>query len=108
MDRSKYPADWDDIAYGVKAAAGWKCQPCGRQCYRPGEPVTDTRNVLTCAHINHVESDCRPENLIAACSVCHLQYDGVRRLWQRLALKRIKSEANNVLFADQIDADQRT
>lgn len=98
MQREKYPADWDQIAAEVKAAAGWKCQPCGKQCYRPGEKVSDTRFVLTVSHVNHVESDCRPENLVAACSVCHLRYDAERKRWQRLARKRIKSESKNLLF----------
>lgn len=89
MDRTKYPTNWDEIALSVKEATGWKCQPCGKQCYTPGQPVNDTRLVLTVAHINHVESDCRPENLIAACSVCHLRYDAMRRQWQRLAKQRV-------------------
>ena len=98
VDWSKYPEDWNAIARDVKEAAGWKCQPCGKQCYRPGEAVVDTRFVLTVAHINHVESDCRPENLVAACSVCHLAYDRIRRHWQTLAKKRIASESKLKLF----------
>lgn len=97
MDKSKYPSDWDQIARSVKDAAGWKCEPCGKQCYRPGEKVERTQDVLTVAHINHVESDCRPENLVAACSVCHLRYDHERRRWQRLARNRIKAEERNTL-----------
>ena len=98
MDRSKYPDNWDEIARSVKDAAGWKCQPCGKQCYRLGDPVENTQYVLTVAHINHVESDCRPENLVAACSVCHLRYDAERKRWQRLAKARIKSEEKLKLF----------
>lgn len=98
VDWSKYPDDWKEIARSVKEAAGWKCEPCGKQCYFPDEKVEDTRKVLTVAHVNHDESDCRPENLVAACSVCHLQYDNERRRWQRLAKKRIESEANSPLF----------
>lgn len=98
MKRELYPPNWDEIAYEVKDAAGWKCEPCGRQCYLPGEKVTDTRNVATCAHINHDESDCRPENLVCACSVCHLRYDNERRRWQKLAKKRIQRKKKEVLF----------
>lgn len=98
MDKDKYPPDWNAIALAVKEAAGWKCQPCGKQCYQPGQKVLDTRDVLTVAHVNHVESDCRPENLVAACSVCHLRYDNERRRWQRLAQARIKSEQSLTLF----------
>lgn len=33
------------------------------------------RFTLTVAHLNHEPADCRPENLKALCSVCHLRYD---------------------------------
>lgn len=32
---------------------------------------------LQCAHRNHVERDCRDENLFDACQRCHLRYDRV-------------------------------
>lgn len=31
--------------------------------------------ILTVAHLNHVEADCRDENLKAMCQRCHLRYD---------------------------------
>ena len=105
VDWSKYPEDWKSIANAIKESTGWKCQDCGRQCYRPGERVSNTRFVLTVAHINHVEMDCRPENLVAACSVCHLKYDQMRRRWERLARNRIESEARNVLFSEEASDD---
>jgi len=98
VDWAKYPENWKDIAGSIKESTGWKCQVCGKQCYTPGESCKDTRMVLTVAHINHVESDCRLENLVAACSVCHLKYDAERKRWQRMALKRIKSNDHIVLF----------
>ena len=98
VDWSKYPENWKDIATGIKEDAGWKCEVCGKQCYFPGEKHEDTRKTLTVAHINHVEMDCRPENLVAACSVCHLKYDAERKRWQRIAKKRIASKENSVLF----------
>jgi hypothetical protein len=98
MQRDKYPAEWDALAFGIKEEVGWKCQICQKQCYRPGEKAETARNILTVAHINHVESDCRPENLVAACSVCHLKYDAARKRWQRAAMKRIKSEKKLELF----------
>lgn len=45
------------------------------------------RFVLTVAHLNHEPSDCRPENLKALCSVCHLQYDNRQQSTKR-RLKR--------------------
>lgn len=75
MDRTRYPADWIKIALGVKEAADWKCQNCGKQCRRPGEPFDTHKRTLTVAHLNHQPMDCRPENLKALCAPCHLRYD---------------------------------
>lgn len=99
MDKSKYPGDWDAIAVEIKEQAGWKCQNCGKQCRTPGERFDTHRRTLTVAHINHVEMDCRPENLVALCPACHLKYDQMRRRLQRLALKRIKDNATRPLLA---------
>lgn len=98
MDRTKYPANWDDTAQKIKEDAGWKCEKCCRQCRFPGEEFDTHRRTLTVAHINHVEMDCRDENLVALCPCCHLEYDGHRKAMQRLAKKRIKSVSESVLF----------
>ena len=45
------------------------------------------RFVLTVAHLNHLPSDCRAENLKALCSVCHLRYDA-RQIMTKRRLKR--------------------
>lgn len=45
MDRSRYPADWNEIAKAVKDKAGWCCEECGlvhgmwiiRNSLRPNE-----------------------------------------------------------------------
>jgi hypothetical protein len=29
MDRSRYPADWDEISRAIKERAGWCCEECG-------------------------------------------------------------------------------
>ncbi len=89
MDRSKYPADWDALATAVKEAAGWRCELCGLPCRKPGDAFTTHRITLTVAHINHVEADCRSENLSALCAPCHLRYDAQRRRLQKRAAKRI-------------------
>ena len=75
MERERYPSDWELIALAVKEAADWKCQVCGRNCRRPGEPFDTHRRTLTVAHLNHQPEDCRPENLKAMCAPCHLRYD---------------------------------
>jgi len=88
MKRAEYPADWDDIANDLKTDSDWCCEGCGKQCYRPGERHEDTRKTLTTAHINHTPADCRRENLIALCSVCHLAYDAPMKQFRRIAKKR--------------------
>lgn len=75
MERERYPADWLKIARAVKDAADWKCQKCGKQCRRPGEPFDTHKRTLTVAHLNHTPEDVRPENLMALCAPCHLKYD---------------------------------
>ena len=99
VDWSKYPPNWKtEIAPAIKEAAGWKCEKCGKQCRFPGEPLDTHKRTLTVAHINHVEMDCRPENLVALCPKCHLQYDGYRKALQRLARKRIAKSEKQPLF----------
>lgn len=66
---------WDAIARDIKERADWRCQVCGKQCRRPGEPFDTSKRTLTVAHLNHTESDCRPENLMAMCAPCHCRYD---------------------------------
>jgi 5-methylcytosine-specific restriction endonuclease McrA len=90
MNRAKYPDDWDGIATGIKDESGWKCAKCGLQCRLPGEQFDTHKRTLTVAHINHTEMDVRPENLVALCPRCHLEYDGYRKALQRAAKRRIK------------------
>ena len=75
MEKERYPDNWKEIATAVKENADWKCQQCGMQCRRPGEPFDTHRRTLTVHHINHMPEDCRPENLIALCATCHLRAD---------------------------------
>lgn len=75
MDRKRYPKDWRRIAARVKEEADWKCEICGKQCRRPGEPLDTHRRTLTVAHLNHTPEDCSRANLKAMCAPCHLRYD---------------------------------
>lgn len=75
MEKHRYPANWKEIATAVKDAAGWKCQHCGKQCYKPNEKCENRRNVLTVHHKDHVPENCDPSNLIALCAPCHLAAD---------------------------------
>ncbi len=90
-DRDLYPDNWPDLADATKAEAGWRCQECGRRCYRPGERVRNWHRVLTVAHLDQDPTNNDSNNLRALCVVCHLEHDRPhncrksRRTW---ALKR--------------------
>jgi len=75
MRRELYPDNWDEIARAVKVAADWRCQECGKQCRRPGEPFDTQRRTLTVAHLDHDPANCASDNLRALCAPCHLRYD---------------------------------
>lgn len=75
METDRYPKDWKKIALAVKEAAGWKCQECGKQCRKPGEPFDTHKRTLTVHHIDHVPENSDPANLIALCAPCHLRAD---------------------------------
>ena len=53
MDKKRYPPNWGQIAKDVKEKADWKCQKCGQQRRRPGEPFDTHRRTLTVAHLDH-------------------------------------------------------
>lgn len=111
--RELYPDNWEEIAISIKDEVSWTCEECGKVCRKPGELTTDflhrikttsrlaeecpvvadyleapRRYLLTVAHLNHIPSDCRRENLKALCSPCHCRYD----LSQMATKRRIKKE----------------
>lgn len=64
--RHLYPDNWEEIAYKVKEAAGWKCERCGH----PHDPAKG--RTLTVHHLDGDPRNCKPENLAALCQKCHL------------------------------------
>ena len=78
IDTKLYPDNWKELAVSVKEASGWKCQYCGKRCYKPGErPENLTRSQWTSniLQVHHRDFNCSnncPNNLIALCSACHL------------------------------------
>jgi hypothetical protein len=70
-----YPVDWPAIALAVKEANGWRCQACGKQCTRPGEPYDGARNVLTVAHLDPDSYQQEFAVVAALCAPCHLRLD---------------------------------
>ena len=94
MEKHRYPNNWKEIATKVKEEADWKCEKCGKQCRRPGEPFDTHRNTLTVAHLNHTPEDCRRENLRALCAPCHLRYDTAHHVdtRKRRAEERVRND----------------
>jgi len=86
MDRSRYPADWEQISQRIRfERAGGKCEQCGAVNNQP-HPLTGNKVVLTVHHIGvahadgspgspHDKMDVREENLIALCQRCHFIAD---------------------------------
>jgi 5-methylcytosine-specific restriction endonuclease McrA len=71
-NRHLYPANWKEIATGIKDAAGWCCEACGN-------PHGKSPYVLTVDHIiDHDPANVEPDNLAALCQRCHLRRQGMR------------------------------
>jgi hypothetical protein len=94
-NRSKYPPNWTEIAERIKwERAGGRCEMLtldGERCtavHGSRHPWTGSIVVLTCAHLNHDETDCSDENLRAACQCCHNRYDFAHRLRNRQRRER--------------------
>jgi len=100
--KSLYPANWQEIVARIKARAGNRCEgspaypDCRAENGKP-HPVTGSKVVLTTAHLNHDETDCRPENLRCWCQRCHLTYD-VKHHAETRRLNRQKQLAVGDLF----------
>lgn len=84
-ERDRYPTDWPAISLTIRDdRAGWFCE-CLGECDRHDgwclarhgkpHPVTQSKVVLTAAHLDHTPENCDPDNLRAMCQRCHLSYD---------------------------------
>lgn len=97
LDWKKYPPNWKEIRAGIVERAGNRCEgspaypDCRAENHKP-HPVTGSKVVLTVAHLNHIESDCRPENLRAWCQRCHLTYDAAHHAKNARATRRAAKE----------------
>ena len=78
VNPSLYPDNWKKLALAVKEAAEWRCECCGKRCYKPGERPEGlsrsqwTGDILQVHHRNHDTQDNRLSNLMSVCAVCHL------------------------------------
>jgi hypothetical protein len=112
VDYSKYPPDWKAISRRIRDRSGGQCEclgECGlhrttggprRCCERNGELAKWAKGkiVLTVAHLNHIESDCRDENLKALCQRCHLRYDVDHHKKNSAETRRRKKESREPSF----------
>lgn len=72
---SRYSKDWQEIATAVKEKANWKCSQCGANF----KDKSTRGSCLQVHHWNRIPEDNRPENLVALCNVCHLEYHRGRK-----------------------------
>ena len=99
MEKERYPQNWKQIALEIKEKADWKCEKCGKQCRRPGEPFDTHKRTLTVAHLNHTPEDISPENLKAMCAPCHLRYDAQHHAETRKKKREIAARRKQELRA---------
>ncbi|WP_066349669.1 HNH endonuclease [Geminocystis sp. NIES-3708] len=74
---SRYSKDWREISMEVKEKADWKCAKCGADF--KDKKSSRKGNCLQVHHWNRIPEDNRPENLVALCNVCHLEYHRGRK-----------------------------
>lgn len=86
-----YPPNWKQIAFAKKESVDWKCEKCGKQCRRPGEPFDTHKRTLTVSHKDHNPMNVADENLQAYCAPCHLRYDAKHHAETR----KVKEKNNN-------------
>jgi hypothetical protein len=105
-NKRKYPKNWEAISNRIKfERAEGQCEMetyDGERCTaRHGHrhPYTGAIVVLTTAHLNHKEEDCRDANLKAACQLCHNRWDAQHRLVSRQKRRR-EAKQTLELFAD--------
>jgi hypothetical protein len=98
-NKRKYPKDWPTISDRIRfERAEGRCEfltDDGERCTaRHGQrhPYTGVIVVLTTAHLNHDESDCRDENLKAGCQLHHNRYDLKHRLESRQRRRRSEKQ----------------
>lgn len=112
MNRERYPLDWNDISLRIRRdRAHGRCE-CTGECGRHVSTRCDEMNgtpghhqngtvVLTVAHLNHLPTDCREDNLKAMCQRCHLRYDAALHATNR---KKTRERLQLPLFPEGPEA----
>jgi len=109
-NKAKYPDNWKEISNYIRfERAGGRCECIGEcglhtttgRCierHSTEAQYAKGRIILTVAHLNHIESDCREENLKAMCNSCHLRYDS-----EHHQLNAAKTRRKKKAIADLFD-----
>lgn len=85
FQKERYPENWKNISLAIRNRENWRCKWCGAENGQP-HPITGSKVVITVAHLGtphadgtpgdkHDKMDVRPENLVALCQRCHLNFD---------------------------------
>lgn len=75
IDYSQYHPKWKLISKLIRfKRANNHCEKCGAENYKP-HPITGSKVILTVAHLDHIKTNNRFDNLMAMCQRCHLHYD---------------------------------
>ena len=77
-----YPANWKQISWETRAAAGNKCEICDAQNGKP-HPRTGSKVVLTVHHMDFNPGNNLKYNLVALCQRCHLRLDKKKKAYDR-------------------------
>lgn len=93
-----YPADWKDIAKGIKDRAGWCCV----RCQHPHD--VEARRVLTVHHLDGDKANCEWWNLVALCQVCHLVIQAKVNMGQMVLFPALHSEWFKPYLAGRMQA----
>src|SRR3990172_9511776 len=81
--QARYPKNWKEISKRIRfERAQNACEFCGAKNYEP-HPITQSKVILTVAHLDHTPENCDDDNLKALCQRCHLRYDLHRHIANR-------------------------
>lgn len=105
-NKNRYPSDWAQISKRIRERSGGVCE-CTGECgnrhatgrcparnYQP-HPVTDSKVILTVAHLDHTPENCGDDNLKAMCQRCHLSYDRHHHARNAAETRRRAGSQNN-------------
>lgn len=85
----RYPPEWPQVAWLVKALAGWRCE----RCEAAHGPIP---RVLTVHHLDGDKANLEHWNLAALCQRCHLQVQNRVNFYQLWPLPHTRWMARHV------------